>query len=150
MFEDYQDPPEPQYMQAVAGAPPAPTGSYYTDLPDPLSYPNQAGSAYLPGFGDDMTLTPPELPPGEAPPPPAPMTEYGPPDQTAISPYKSYLGYAWTAASVASAGASAYHGYKRNKSVGWAIGWAVLGSLFPVIVPAIALAQGFGKRKAGR
>ncbi len=44
---------------------------------------------------------------------------------------------------------SAYHGYKRNNSVGWAIGWALLGGLFPVITPVIALAQGFGKPKKG-
>lgn len=44
-----------------------------------------------------------------------------------------------------SAGASAYHGYRRNDSVGWAIAWGLLGGLFPVITPAIALAQGFGQ-----
>ena len=47
----------------------------------------------------------------------------------------------------ASMGASAYHGYKRNHSFGWAIGWGLLGGLFPVITPAVAVAQGFGKRK---
>jgi len=54
--------------------------------------------------------------------------------------------------SMASAGASAYHGYKRNRgSVGWAIGWGVLGAIFPIITPAVALAQGFGKpAKRGR
>ena len=46
-----------------------------------------------------------------------------------------------------SMGASAYHGYKRNESVGWAIGWAFMGALFPVITPAVALAQGFGQAK---
>lgn len=47
---------------------------------------------------------------------------------------------------IASAGVSAYHGYKRhNGSVGWAIGWGFLGGLFPVITPAIAFAQGIGK-----
>lgn len=49
---------------------------------------------------------------------------------------------------MASAGVSAYHGYKRNDSIGWAIGWGFLGGLFPVIVPAIAFGQGLGKRKA--
>lgn len=46
----------------------------------------------------------------------------------------------------ASVAASAYHGYKRNRSVGWAVAWGLLGGLFPVITPAIAFAQGFGKR----
>lgn len=41
----------------------------------------------------------------------------------------------------------AYHGYKRTKSIGWTVGWAVLGGLFPLITGAIALAQGFAKPK---
>lgn len=40
----------------------------------------------------------------------------------------------------------AYHGYKRNNSVGWAIGWALLGGAFPFITIPVSLAQGFGKR----
>lgn len=47
--------------------------------------------------------------------------------------------------STVSAGASAYHGYKRNKSVGWALAWGFFGGAFPIVVPAIAVAQGFGK-----
>lgn len=48
--------------------------------------------------------------------------------------------------SALSAGASAFHGYRRNRgSLGWAIGWGLLGGMFPVITPAVALAQGFGK-----
>ena len=43
--------------------------------------------------------------------------------------------------------ASAFHGYKRNQSVGWAVWWGLMGSFFPVITPTIALAQGFGKEK---
>lgn len=43
--------------------------------------------------------------------------------------------------------AGAYHGYKRNQSVGWAIGWAILGTMFPVITIPVAFAQGFGKKK---
>lgn len=46
-----------------------------------------------------------------------------------------------------SAAASAYHGYKRNNSLGWAIAWAAAGGFFPLITPAIGLAQGWGKRK---
>ncbi len=40
---------------------------------------------------------------------------------------------------------SAYHGYRRNRSIGWAVWWALMGALFPVVTPAIALAQGFGQ-----
>ncbi len=53
----------------------------------------------------------------------------------------------WGVATVASAAASAYHGYRRNQSIGWGIGWFLLGSIFPIITPTIAFAQGFGKRK---
>lgn len=53
----------------------------------------------------------------------------------------------WSAVSTASMAASAYHGYKRNDSVGWAIWWGLMGAMFPVITPAIGVAQGFGKRK---
>jgi len=44
----------------------------------------------------------------------------------------------------------AYHGYRRNQSIGWAIGWMFAGAALPVIAPVIALAQGFGQRKPGR
>lgn len=53
----------------------------------------------------------------------------------------------WGALSIASAAVSGYHGYRRNKSIGWGITWFALGSIFPVITPTIALAQGFGKPK---
>ena len=47
--------------------------------------------------------------------------------------------------SVVGMAAGAYHGYKRNDSVGWAVGWALLGGLFPIIAIPVAFAQGFGK-----
>jgi hypothetical protein len=53
----------------------------------------------------------------------------------------------WTVLATASAAASAYHGYKRNDSIGWGIWWFFMGGLFPVITPVIAVAQGFGKEK---
>ena len=59
------------------------------------------------------------------------------------------MSYFWMVAGIASVGASAYHGYKRNNSVGWAIVWGLLGGLAPVITPAVAVAQGFGERKRG-
>ena len=46
-----------------------------------------------------------------------------------------------------SSAASAYHGYKRNNSIGWALWWSVMGGMFPIITPTIGLAQGWGKRK---
>ena len=53
----------------------------------------------------------------------------------------------YSLASIAGAGLGAYHGYKRNDSWGWALGWAALGSLFPVVTIPVSFAQGFGKRK---
>jgi len=41
----------------------------------------------------------------------------------------------------------AYHGYKRSRSVGWAVAWGLLGGMFPLITGGVALAQGFGKPK---
>lgn len=44
------------------------------------------------------------------------------------------------------AGLGGYHGYKRSGgSMGSAIGWGLLGGLFPVITTVVALAQGFGE-----
>jgi hypothetical protein len=39
----------------------------------------------------------------------------------------------------------AYHGYKRNRSVGWAVGWFFFGGIAPVLSIPISLAQGYGK-----
>jgi hypothetical protein len=56
----------------------------------------------------------------------------------------------WGVASTVSTGLGAYHGYKRNSSIGWAIWWGLMGGIFPIVTPAIAFAQGFGKpRHAG-
>jgi hypothetical protein len=38
-----------------------------------------------------------------------------------------------------------FHGYRRNRSVGWALGWGLLGAMFPYITIPVAFAQGFGK-----
>lgn len=57
----------------------------------------------------------------------------------------SWLG---AAAVLGSVTASAFHGYRRSGgSAGAAIGWGLLGLVFPLITPAVALAQGFGQRK---
>lgn len=66
------------------------------------------------------------------------------------SPVASALAIAAYVGSVAGTGMGAYHGYKRNDSVGWAIGWAALGGLFwPITIP-VMLAQGLGKPKKHR
>jgi hypothetical protein len=53
---------------------------------------------------------------------------------------------AWFAAA-AGAATGAYHGYKRNQSVGWALGWALAGFFLPIVTIPVSIAQGFGKRK---
>lgn len=57
------------------------------------------------------------------------------------------VGVAVSLVSTASMAASAYHGYRRNDSVGWALWWGLMGGMFPVIVPVIAVAQGFGEKE---
>ena len=52
----------------------------------------------------------------------------------------------WKALSMAGGAIGAYHGYKRNDSVGWAIGWGLFGTMFPIIVIPVAFAQGIDKR----
>lgn len=52
---------------------------------------------------------------------------------------------AYSVLSTVSAAACGYHGYKRNKSVGWSIVWFFLGGWFPIVTPVVAVAQGFAK-----
>jgi hypothetical protein len=56
----------------------------------------------------------------------------------------------WGIASVASAAASGYHGIKRNNgSIGWGLWWFLMGGMFPIATPVIAIARkpGFAKPK---
>ncbi len=59
------------------------------------------------------------------------------------SPAVQTLKVCYALASLAGTAIGAYHGYKRNDSVGWAIVWAFLGGLLPVVVIPVAIAQGF-------
>lgn len=55
--------------------------------------------------------------------------------------------FVMTTGSVLSVPALAYHGYKRNRSVGWALVWGIFGSMvWPVTVP-VAVVQGYAKPK---
>lgn len=47
----------------------------------------------------------------------------------------------------ASAAASAYHGYRRDGSIGWAVVWGLCGLFLPVVTPAVALLQGYAEPK---
>lgn len=57
------------------------------------------------------------------------------------------MSYLTGALTLAAAGAGAYHGFRRNQSVGWAVGWFAMGLIFPIFTSALALGEGFGKRK---
>lgn len=54
----------------------------------------------------------------------------------------------WGLLALAGAGASVYHGYKRNEArnpVAWALWWGLWGAVIPIITVPIAVAQGFAK-----
>jgi len=97
---------------------------------------NSMGSyvAYAPqlGFGADELpgASPASLPPAA----PAPAADF-------VSPIFNI----WKYVAPVSALACAYHGYKRNDSIGWALVWFLLGGI--PLTPVIAIAQGFGDRK---
>lgn len=63
----------------------------------------------------------------------------------AIVPMRSSLKSLWGIAGTAAVAALAYHGYRRNNSVGWAVAWALLGGLVWPAGLAVAFAQGFGQ-----
>jgi hypothetical protein len=127
--------PGPVNISHVPGA----TGSYY-DVPAGLG----AVDPSMGAFGSYVAYAPQlglgaDAPPGADPaslPPPAPAASVG-----FISPFLNL----WKYVAPLSALACAYHGYKRNDSIGWALWWGLVGSM--PITPVIALAQGFGKRK---
>lgn len=57
----------------------------------------------------------------------------------------------WGLVSLLSAVASGYHGYKRyGGNVGWTALWGLGGAVFPIIVPIVALIQGYAKPRHGK
>lgn len=75
------------------------------------------------------------------------LSSWGPERDTRVGAYAlPNVSPVWAYLSLVSSALSAFHGYRRNLSVGWAALWGLAGALFPVITPAIAVAQGFGKR----
>jgi len=68
-----------------------------------------------------------------------------PQDLTKMPGYK--LGQVFGIISLLATPILAYHGYRRNKSIGWAIVWGIVGGIFWPIAMPISLAQGFGEPK---
>lgn len=119
---------------------PGPTGNYY-NVPagvgdvDPSMGALGAYAAYapvLPPLGADPAAAP------VAPAAPAPVAAQS---EGFISP----IFRLWKYVAPVSALACAYHGYKRNDSIGWALWWFFVGGI--PLTPVIAVAQGFGERK---
>ncbi len=48
-------------------------------------------------------------------------------------------------ASAFSAVTSGYHGFKRNRSLGWGAAWFVTGALFPIVTPILAVDAGYAR-----
>jgi hypothetical protein len=116
------------------------------DYPAP-AIPSAVPSVPTPAQAAPQAFAPPSggaTPVVQAPAPvqvPAPATSPSPSpapsDDTSWSPWG-------TGIVAASAALSAYHGFKRNDdSAGWGLTWGLLGALFPIITPLVALAEGF-------
>jgi hypothetical protein len=57
----------------------------------------------------------------------------------------------WGILSLLSAIASGYHGYRRySGNIGWTALWGLGGAVFPIIVPIVALIQGFAEPRRGK
>lgn len=59
---------------------------------------------------------------------------------------RSGLDSAYLIASVAGTALGAYHGYRRDGSVGWALLWGLFGGALPVFAIPVMVAQGVGKK----
>jgi len=73
---------------------------------------------------------------------PGPVAGLGADDE-----FNARLKSLYPAVALVGAVTGAYHGYKRNNSVGWSVAWGILGGMFPFITLPISLAQGFGEKK---
>lgn len=67
-----------------------------------------------------------------------------------VEPQPFWLTTGYQIVATASMAVSAYHGYKRNNSIGWALWWGLMGSMFPIITPVIAVAEGYAKPLKGK
>lgn len=71
--------------------------------------------------------------------------------QSAFARENRSIAAAWVGVAAVSSVASAYHGYRRHRgSVGAAVGWGLLGFVFPIITPVVALAEGYAQPKVSR
>lgn len=79
----------------------------------------------------------------------APATTAVTTDAATVAPSASSVTEWMTAdnAKLAAGAAMAYHGYRRNSSIVWALIWGLLGKWKPLYVVPVAVAQGLGKRR---
>lgn len=102
----------------------------------PSMYPHLQPSLYNGIFGDATDPAFPTDPGWTAPPASNP--------QTPAAGSSEWM-TVYEVASFAGAALGAYHGYKRNNSVGWAFGWFIFGAVLPVLAIPVMFAEGFGK-----
>ena len=131
------------YTQAVGGL--GNYGSYWSGRPpEHLTYPNSAGSAYMPQFGQEPVVPPP-------PPPPTTTPDPLPPDfvsPTSAGGLVAGLGGAYLAAIVAVAVAVNYQLGKamapsKDKEAKWAWGNAIGGTLVPPVTVGLAIYKNY-------
>jgi hypothetical protein len=51
----------------------------------------------------------------------------------------------WGVISLSAAVLGTYHGYRRDNSIGWALGWGFFGATVPVIALPLMFAEGFAE-----
>lgn len=102
------------------------------------------------GLGALAATEPAPLAPGEGIPGPPPADQLGPSTSAPADGFMrcdSTLCKTYEVGSYVGAVSGIYHGYRRNNSLWWALGWMVVGSAFPFVTIPLSVAQGFGKPK---
>lgn len=116
-------------------------GIHTVEMPAPFLRQGLAGgmAASLAGFGNDLPALPPV--------PGADINTHLTESAAAAPPISTAGRVLWGLLHAASVGVSVYHGTKRNDSIGWGLWWGLMGAMFPIVTPAVAVAQGLGERK---
>jgi hypothetical protein len=78
-----------------------------------------------------------------------PPAAQGQPAASAVSTTDQVFDGIWRTLQITGAALGAWHGYRRNGSVGWAVAWGLAGAAVPPITLPIAFAQGLGRPAPG-